>query len=135
MVTVHITYQGDLHCEAVHEPSGAVLATDPPKDNHGKGEQFSPTDLVAAALGTCILTVMGIAARTLNVDLRGAKATAVKEMTAVPLRRIGKIAVTVRIPATVSEEQKQKLERAALTCPVHQSLHPDIEMPIEFIWG
>jgi len=135
MVAITITYEGDLHCEAVHGPSGATLATDAPKDNHGKGEQFSPTDLVATALGACILTVMGIAARTLGVDLRGAQVSAQKEMVATPQRRIGKIAVVVRIPVTVTEEQKQKLEHAAMTCPVHKSLHPDIQMPVEFIWG
>ena len=135
MVSIHITYQGDLHCEAVHGPSGTTLATDAPKDNMGKGESFSPTDLVATALGSCIMTVMGIAARSLNVDLKGATVEVEKHMIATPVRRIGKLPVIVRVPVRVSDEQREKLEHAALTCPVHQSLHPDIESPVQFIWG
>ena len=135
MVTIDINYQGELHCEAVHQPSGTHLATDAPKDNHGKGESFSPTDLVATALGTCMLTVMGIAARSLNVDLKGAHVTVQKEMVATPLRRIGTLGVKINVPVKVTDEQKIKLERAAYTCPVHKSLHPDVQIPVEFVWG
>lgn len=135
MVEVTIAYQGDLRCAVTHDPSGTVLMTDAPKDNHGKGESFSPTDLVASALGTCMLTIMGIAAQTLKIDLKGARATVRKEMAAAPARRIARLAVTIDVPAKLSEEEKQKLMRAAMTCPVHKSLHPDVQMPIEFRWA
>lgn len=135
MVTIDIEYQGDLRCEAVHQPSGTHLNTDAPKDNFGKGESFSPTDLVATALGTCMLTLMGIAARSLKVDLKGTRVTVQKEMVAVPLRRIGKLSVKITIPTKLTDEQKQKLEQAALTCPVHKSLHPDVQTPVEFLWA
>ena len=135
MVTIDIQYQGDLRSEAVHQPSGTRLATDAPKDNQGKGESFSPTDLVATALGTCMLTVMGIAAKSMNVDLKGTKVTVQKEMVADPLRRISKLAVKISVPVKVTEEQKLKLERAAHTCPVHKSLHPMVDIPVDFVWG
>jgi putative redox protein len=128
-------YQGGLHCQAVHGPSGTALNTDAPKDNQGRGESFSPTDLVATALGTCILTTMGILARTLDIDIAGATATTDKEMTNTPPRRIERLTVNIHIPQTISDENKQKLERAAHTCPVHKSLHPDVEIPITFTWG
>ena len=134
MVDISIVYEGDLHCLATH-PSGATLATDAPKDNQGKGEAFSPTDLVATALGTCMATLMGITARSLQVDLKGTTVHVKKEMAAKPIRRIGTLTVTIKVPARLTEEQKQKLEQAALTCPVHKSLHPDVQMPVEFVWG
>jgi len=134
MVAIQLEYQGDLHCTAVHAPSGTVLNTDAPKDNQGRGESFSPTDLVATALGACILTIMGIMARTLNIDIAGSTATVEKEMTATPPRRIASLNIKIRVPHSISPENKQKLERAAHTCPVHNSLHPDIKSPIEFIW-
>lgn len=135
MVPIKIEYQGELHCQAVHGPSGTALTTDAPKDNQGRGESFSPTDLVATALGSCMLTVMGIMARTLGIDIKGATATVEKEMAAAPVRKIQKLAVKIHVPQSVSEENKLKLERAAHTCPVHKSLHPDVQMPIEFVWG
>jgi putative redox protein len=135
MVAIQIEYQGDLHCKAVHGPSGTVLTTDAPKDNQGRGESFSPTDLVATALGSCILSVMGIMARTLNIDIAGSTATVEKEMATVPLRRIRKLAVKIHVPHQVKDEHKQRLENAAHTCPVHKSMHPDVQMPIEFTWG
>src|ERR1700678_8426 len=135
MVTIDIEYQGDLRCEAIHQPSGTHLNTDAPKDNLGKGESFSPTDLVATALGTCMLTLMGIAARSLKVDLKGTRVTVQKEMVVSPMRRIGKLAVKITVPAKLTDEQKQKLEQAALTCPVHKSLHPDVQTPVEFLWA
>src|ERR1039457_4271827 len=88
MVNIQVEYQGDLHCKATHGPSGAELSTDAPKDNQGRGESFSPTDLVATALGTCMLTIMGIMARTLNIDIVGTTATVEKEMTTTPPRMI-----------------------------------------------
>ena len=135
MVAIQFEYQGDLHCRAIHGPSGSELNTDAPKDNQGRGESFSPTDLVATALGACMLTIMGIAARTLNIDIAGATATVEKEMTAAPPRRIERLTVRIRVPQSISAENRQKLERAAHTCPVHKSLHPDIQTPIEFTWG
>ena len=135
MVAIQFEYQGDLHCKAVHGPSGTVLETDAPTDNQGRGESFSPTDLVATALGTCILTTMGILARNLAVDIAGATATVEKEMSAAPPRRIQSLKVKLRMPSGVSPENRQKLENAARTCPVTRSLHPDINAPVEFIWG
>ena len=135
MVSIQLEYEGDLHCRAVHGPSGANLTTDAPKDNQGRGESFSPTDLVATALGSCILTVMGIMARTLNIDLDGTTATVEKEMATAPVRMIQRLSVKIHVPHAVTAENRQKLERAAHTCPVHRSLHPDVEKPIEFTWG
>jgi len=135
MVAIQLEYQGDLHCQAVHGPSGTVLTTDAPKDNQGRGESFSPTDLVATALGSCILTVMGIAARSLNLDLAGTTATVEKEMANAPIRRIQSLSVKIHVPHAVSEAHRKTLEKAAHTCPVHQSLHPDVQKPIEFTWG
>jgi putative redox protein len=135
MVSIQMEYQGDLHCSAVHGPSGTVLATDAPKDNQGRGESFSPTDLVATALGTCILTTMGILARTLQIDMSAATATVDKEMTSTAPRRIERLTVQIQMPAGISEENRLKLERAAHACPVHKSLHPDVELPISITWG
>lgn len=135
MVTIEVEYQGDLHCRAVHGPSRAELSTDAPIDNQGRGESFSPTDLVATALGTCMLTVMGILARTLKIDIAGATATVEKEMSSAAPRRIESLKVSIHVPHSLSADDQQKLERAAHTCPVHKSLHPDIHTPIEFVWG
>ncbi len=135
MVSIQLEYQGDLHCKATHGPSGVELSTDAPKDNQGRGESFSPTDLVATALGSCMLTIMGIAARTLNIDISGATATVEKEMTPTPPRKIERLTVKIRVPHAPSAADREKLERAAHTCPVHKSLHPDVQIPIEFTWG
>lgn len=135
MVNIQLEYQGDLHCKATHGPSGTELSTDAPKDNQGRGESFSPTDLVATALGSCMLTILGIAARTQNIDISGATADVVKEMTAAPPRRIERLAVKIHVPHAPSLEDREKLERAAHACPVHKSLHPDVQTQIEFNWG
>ena len=135
MVEIQIVYEGDLRCKAVHGPSKTTLHTDAPVDNMGKGESFSPTDLVATALGTCMLTIMGIAAQKMNIDLRGTRVSVTKEMSATPPRRIARLAVTFDVPVKLSEEQKQKLHNAAMTCPVHKSMHPDVQMPVEFRWA
>jgi len=132
---IHVEYTGDLHCKAVHGPSGSVITTDAPKDNHGKGEDFSPTDLVAAALGACILSVMGLRARSLNIDISGATASVEKEMANHPVRRIQKLGVIVRMPRQLDSNAREQLEAAAQTCPIHKSMHPDVQMPIEFVWG
>ena len=135
MVAINVEYQGDLHCKVVHGPSGTELTTDAPKDNQGRGESFSPTDLVAGALGSCILSVMGIMARSLKVDISGSTATVDKEMVNAPVRRIQKLIVKIHVPHLLSDRHKQLLKDAAHSCPVHKSMHPDIEMPIEFGWG
>jgi putative redox protein len=135
MVAIELEYQGDLHCKAVHGPSGTELFTDAPKDNQGRGESFSPTDLVATALGTCMLTTMGILARTLELDIAGATATVEKEMTSSPPRRIARLTVRIHVPQELSADNRLKLERAAHACPVHKSLHPDAEQVLEFTWG
>jgi putative redox protein len=135
MVTTTTIYEGDLHCRLIHDPSGASFASDAPKDNQGKGESFSPTDLVGAALGSCLLTVMGIAARGAGVTIEGATARVTKTMAAAPTRRIARLDVAIAIPHAPSPEARAKLEAAALSCPVKQSLHPDIALPIVFHWG
>lgn len=138
-VEINIVYEGQLRCAATHGPSGATLTTDAPVDNHGKGESFSPTDLVATALGTCVMTIMGIVAERNQIDLTGTRIHVSKEMVQQPIRRIGRLPVTVTIPADkavkVAAADRTKLETAARHCPVHQSLHPDIDSPIEFVWS
>ena len=133
MVTIQATYEGDLCCTSVHGPSEHTVKTDAPKDNMGLGRYFSPTDLVATALATCILTTLGIVAKRREIDLKGAKATVEKHMNAEP-RRIGRLPVAVTIEGSYSDEEKLVLERAARTCPVHKSLHPDVDAPITFKW-
>ena len=135
MVEIRIQYLGDLRCTAAHGPSQTTLLTDAPVDNHGRGESFSPTDLVATALGTCIVTTMGIFAQRHDIDLRGAKITVQKKMTSVPTRRIARLACELTIPLPPTHPHRAALERAALTCPVHQSLHADVEKPVNFIWS
>jgi putative redox protein len=134
MVTITATYEGDLCCTAVHDPSGSTLQTDAPKDNQGLGRHFSPTDLVATALGTCILTTMGIVARRHGIELQGAQVTVEKHMQDNP-RRIARLPCEVRVPGTYTDAQKQLLETTAHACPVHKSLHPDVDSPIHMVWG
>ena len=134
-VEIDVTYLGDLHCRATHGPSGSVLTTDAPVDNGGKGELFSPTDLVATGLGTCILTVLGLVARRKGFDLGATRVHVVKEMTSTPVRRIGRLHATVTLAPTLTlgPDDRSLLERAAHTCPVKQSLHPDVAVEITFI--
>ena len=134
MVTINAKYDGDLSCTAVHGPSGAQLQTDAPKDNEGLGRHFSPTDLVATALGTCILTTMGIVAKRHGIPLTGAKVRVEKHMNTAP-RRIARLPVELVMPGTFTPEQKKLLEAAAHGCPVHKSLHPDIDARITFVWS
>jgi putative redox protein len=134
MVEIRIDYQGQLHCVATHGPSGTAMTTDAPADNMGKGESFSPTDLLATSLGTCILTTMGIVAQRHNIDMSSATATVIKEMVTQPHRRVGKLTVTVRMPPGIAVDQRQRLENAAHACPVHRSLHPDVQAPISIEW-
>lgn len=135
MVSIEISYSGDLHCEAVHGPSGNVLQTDAPKDNQGKGEAFSPTDLLATSLATCILTTMAILARRIEVDMVGATANVEKIMSAEGPRRIAALPVTISMPTGISQSDRAKLEQAALSCPVAKSLHPDVQKTITFQWA
>lgn len=134
MVKMSVVYEGQLHCKLTHEQSGSVIVTDAPKDNNGKGEAFSPTDLVAAALGSCIITVMGIAAGRHQLDLTGTIAEVAKEMITTPERRIGKISVTLKMARGIPVDKRSMLENTAHACPVHKSLHPDVQTPIVFIY-
>jgi putative redox protein len=135
MVEQTFRYLGELRVEAQHGPSQTMLITDAPVDNQGRGESFSPTDLVGTALGTCMLTLMGIVAKRHQLDLSGATARVTKEMSATPPRRIARLAVEIHVPREFSVEEKTRLEKAALTCPVHHSLHPDIDSPVTFRYG
>ncbi len=134
MIQISIRYTGELHCVATHEPSQSELATDAPVDNNGKGEAFSPTDLVATALGTCMATVMAIAAQRHQVELSGMRVSIGKEMSKDTPRRIARLASEIHLPLPENHPQRQLLEAAALGCPVHQSLHPQIEKPVKFVW-
>lgn len=135
MVEINIRYLGQLRCEATHGPSGAKLITDAPVDNHGQGQSFSPTDLVATGLGTCMLTVMGIVAERNQIDLSGTTVKVTKEMAATPVRRIARLTVTIHVPRDLPDDARKKLEAAAHACPVHKSLPAEIETPVEFQYG
>lgn len=134
-MTSQIIYKGSLRTEATHLQSGTLMETDAPVDNQGQGERFSPTDLLATSLGNCMLTIMGIKARDMQVPLEGTTIDITKTMKADP-RRVGGIKVVFHFPATLKVDDKQKeiLQRAALTCPVAKSIHPDIEQDISFNW-
>lgn len=132
MVEIRMHYEGGLRCRAVHGPSGAELVTDAPLDNHGQGASFSPTDLVATALGTCVLTTMGIVAERHGWELAGSQARVEKVMVATPVRRIGSLALVVVLPAALDARARETLERTAHTCPVHKSLGADVELPMRF---
>ena len=135
MVPIDITYLGHLHTTAVHGPSGARIETDAPKDNMGRGEAFSPTDLLATALGTCILTTMAIVAQRNGIAFDGATAHVEKAMTASGPRRVEKLTVVLSLPGTYDDVQRTKLEHAAHACPVHKSLHPDVQVITTFNWA
>ncbi|TAG08991.1 MAG: OsmC family peroxiredoxin [Sphingobacteriia bacterium] len=134
-MTSQIIYTGDLRTLATHVQSGTTIETDAPTDNQGKGERFSPTDLVATALATCMITTMGIKARTMNIVLDGTKADVTKVMASDP-RRIGKMIVHISFPTTLQTDEKQRsiLENTARTCPVERTLHPDVELDFQFNW-
>jgi uncharacterized OsmC-like protein len=132
-MTSKITYVGDLRTESVHLQSGTKILSDAPTDNHGKGEAFSPTDLVANSLGTCMVSIMAIKSRDLDVDLYGSKVEITKIMQPEP-RKIAKIIVVLNMSVVADEKTRAILERAAMTCPVFLSLHPDIEKDITFNW-
>src|SRR5438094_6167584 len=132
MVKVSVNYTGDLHCDATHGPSQSQIATDAPADNKGKGAAFSPTDLVATALGTCISTTMGIKAEELGVDLRGMTVSVKKEMSKEGPRRIVALPSEVHIPLPPNNAHRALLDQTGLNCPVHKSLPPDIDQPTRF---
>ena len=133
-MTSKVTYIGNLRTENVHLQSGHTFITDAPLDNNGKGEAFSPTDTVATGLANCMLTVMGIKARDMGVDMTGTTAHVNKIMAADP-RRIAKIEIALHFPFEADDKTKTVLERVATTCPVHYSLHPDIVRDITFKWN
>jgi putative redox protein len=132
MVSFHTTYQGALRCEATHDPSGVTIITDAPTDNQGRGESFSPTDLVATGLGVCMLTTMAIAARKESVVLDGSRLYVEKHMSADPPRRIVKTVVKIEFVPGIVKDRRAFLENIARTCPVAQSIHPDIHVDITF---
>ena len=134
MVRITGVYQGELRCSAVHGPSGDALSTDAPRDNQGRGEAFSPTDLVATAFATCVATTMAIEARRHGVELGGLKYEVTKEMAPDAPRRISRLAARFWMPASARRVPAGVLERAAETCPVHQSLAASVEKVIDFTW-
>ena len=134
MATVETIYMGGLRTEATHVQSGTKIVTDAPTDNHGKGESFSPTDLVSAALGSCMMTLMGIAADTHGINVDGTRLSITKVMAADP-RRIGEIIIDIRFPGEMAPKARTVLERAAATCPVARSLHPDCKQMVRFHYG
>jgi uncharacterized OsmC-like protein len=135
-MTSRIKYCGELRTEAVHIQSGSLIETDAPKDNQGKGERFSPTDLVATALGTCMLSIMGIAARTHDINIVNTCVDIEKIMIADPMRRIAEIKVDFHFPddKVYNDKEKKILEQAAMTCPVFLSLHENTKKTVAFHW-
>ncbi len=134
-MTSKIIYNGELRTTAIHIQSGTVIETDAPKDNQGKGERFSPTDLVATALGSCMLSIMGIASRTHDIQMEGTECTIEKIMVAAP-RKIGEIVVNIYMKGqdSFSDKQRAILEHAALTCPVYLTLHTEVKKTVTFHW-
>lgn len=134
MPTIHTWYQGNLRTRAKHLGSGNEIITDAPLDNQGRGEAFSPSDLLSAALGSCMLTIMGIAARTHGFSIEGTEIDITKVMASNP-RRVAEVMIAFKMPkVTYSEKEKNIIQTAALTCPVALSLHPDIRQEVEFGW-
>lgn len=134
-MTANVIYKGTLRCQATHLQSGSIIETDAPTDNRGKGERFSPTDLLCVSLATCIITTMGIKASDMDIDLTNTMVDVTKHMLAEP-RRVGKIEVNLRFEKTLILEEKDKtiLERMGNNCPVTKSLHPDMEVIIKYNW-
>jgi uncharacterized OsmC-like protein len=134
MVEIRISYEGDLHCSATHTPSDTIITTDAPVDNQGRGESFSPTDLVATALGACMATVMGIVARRKETDLAGLHITVNKEMSTTTPRRISRLTVLIAMPIAEDHPAADLLQAAVHGCPVHHSIHPDILVDVTWLW-
>ncbi|MBP6624683.1 MAG: OsmC family protein [Chitinophagaceae bacterium] len=136
-MTASVLYTKDLRTTCTHLQSGTIIETDAPKDNQGLGERFSPTDLVATALGACMVSIMGIASKTHGMNVEGTRVDVEKIMVADPLRRIGEIKIQLHFSSehVYSDKDKKILEHAAMTCPVFLSLHPDTKKTIQFNWG
>lgn len=130
MVEINTTYEGGLHCRAVHKPSGKSFETDAPVDNKGKGENFSPTDLLAASLAVCYLTTMGISAQERGIDMKGTTCRIEKHMSTDPPRRVAKLVAEIIFPAGIPFDKRGILEAVALHCPVAKSIHPDIDVDL-----
>ena len=135
MVESTANYEGSLRTSATHGPSGCTVETDAPVDNQGRGERFSPTDLVATALGSCMLTIMGIFAERHEIDITGAKVRVEKHMTPEAPRRISRIVTEITIPLPENHPQRPAMEKASVACPVHLSLHPEIKKDVTFLWA
>ncbi|AGH94678.1 OsmC family protein [Pseudobdellovibrio exovorus] len=131
MVRMTATYLGEKHCKVEHEPSKTLLDTDAPKDNQGRGESFSPTDLVATALGTCVLTTMAIMAEKDGVSLIGSRMSVEKVMSAAP-RKIASLKTIIELPTSIPTDYREKLEASGNNCPVKRSLHPEVQADIEY---
>ena len=135
MVPISVSYEGGLRCRATHGPSKNEFITDAPADNHGRGESFSPTDLVATALATCMSTVIGIKAQQKSLNVTGMKVSVEKHMSEDAPRRIVRLPIIIEIPLPPDHPERKLLEATALGCPVHHSVHPDIEKPVTFVWN
>lgn len=134
MVEIKLTYEGGLHCGAVHTPSGDRLVTDAPVDNNGRGQAFSPTDLMATALGSCMATVVGIVAQRKSLAVEGMTVVVRKFMSTDTPRRICRLELDLTVPLPANHPDRQLLESAACGCPVYQSMHPDIEVVLNWSW-
>jgi putative redox protein len=134
MVEIKLSYEGDLHCSAIHTPSGNTLVTDAPLDNNGRGEAFSPTDLLATSLGSCMATVIGIVAKRKEIAVEGMNVTVRKFMSEDQPRRVKRLELDLAMPLPGSHPERKLLESAARGCPVHHSIHPDIEVVMNWIW-
>lgn len=134
-MTAKLEYKGEFHCECLHLQSGSMIETDAPTDNRGKGERFSPTDLLCVSLGTCMITTMGLKATDMNIELKGTTLDVTKHMLSEP-RRIGQIDIVVHLPKLdLSEKDRTILQRTGDNCPVIKSLNPEMKVNIEYLWG
>ncbi len=134
MVEIKLTYEGGLHCSATHSPSGNTLVTDAPVDNNGRGQAFSPTDLVATALGSCMATVIGIVAERKQIAVEGMTVVVRKFMSDDQPRRISRLELDISMPLPASHPDRKVLESAARGCPVHHSIHPDVKVVMNWAW-
>lgn len=134
MVEIKLAYEGDLHCSAIHLPSGSTIATDAPLDNNGRGEAFSPTDLLATALGSCMATVIGIVAKRKEIAVEGMTVTVRKFMSADLPRRVARLELDMVMPLPGTHPDRKLLENAATACPVHHSIHPEIDLVLNWQW-
>ena len=132
MVEMKVIYSGSLHCDLEHAPSKSHIQTDAPTDHHGLGKAFSPTDLVGAALASCIMTTIAISAEREGLVLAGSDVQVFKEMITEPVRKIGRFILRLNLPKSFDENHRKKFEHIAQTCPVHRSLHPDIKIEMTF---